>query len=79
MRRVRTRRVCRFDNVIKTTPLFQAVTFETPVLVLIVMRGLGVLVREVTFGYLCHHVILIHRHMSENIAINLLYINRFLL
>lgn len=42
VRRVRTRRVCRLDNVIKTTPLFQAVTFETPVLVLIVMRGLAV-------------------------------------
>lgn len=56
VRRVRTRRVCRLDNVIKTTPLFQAVTFKTPVLVLIVIRGLGVLVREVNFGYLYHHV-----------------------
>lgn len=36
------RRVCRLDNVIKTTPLFQAVTFETPVLVLIVMCGSAV-------------------------------------
>lgn len=58
VRRVRTRRVCRLDNVIKTTPLFQAVTFEIPVLVLIIMRGFRCFwLGKPVLGFLYHSLI----------------------